>query len=903
MTGRKLHYSRSKNYPRKKPARGKVKTGYGDFRIDPNLKESFSRIGVPENGTFKPDPFQLEALERLGDSDVIVSAPTGSGKTWIALQAIERNLKNNLKTWYASPLKALSNSLYQQFEKEFGPDSCGILTGERKENTDAPVIVGTTEILRNQLYDAMHEGTDLTSDLVILDEAHYLSDPDRGVVWEEVLIYLPPRVRLLLLSATVSNAEEVRDWLIKNRNTGASVVRSGKRPVPLKTLFLFPDGFMSPLSGKKGLSPRVKKFVASGSKSGKFGRQNRPEFGDIISGLRKNNLLPAIFFLKSRMDCDNAVRLVDPVSKKDERIRKIKNEVDDFLKQYPHLEGHRHLGILTNSLVASHHAGHLPFWKVLIEKMMNKGYLEAIFSTSTVAAGVNFPARTVVLLQSDKFNGKEFSDLTSTDLHQMTGRAGRRGMDNIGFALVLPGIHQDPRLINDLMMSPPEPLTSQIKINFSMALNLLLSHHPDEIKTLLELSFAKYQQKSDKSWLKNYLKDITDALAALLPESNCDNNDPFEVMELINRRTDLKREKRQAKKSPHKMNKSAAFKPFLEKGRIFRAKNGSDFILIKKYLHRGRVMCAGLEIGRNIRMKRGMPKLRKVSAEKIEFLYHKIIALPDLYDIQALQDLLDSVEFEEFEILNTQDSQNTGSEDRQKEIDQKIKSLPCSGCGVLKFCNPRKNKPLGKALNNFRSIAHMIDGVGDTLWINFKRHVRFLRETGFVDEEGRLTPDGIWASKLRLDQPLLIAEAIRNNGFKDVSPELLAGLIALFVWDRTQDVETRLGSFEGLDILDNAYYRLMESMEDIIGLKESRGFHYPRIMFWPCAALYLWTKGLPWNSLMESIPIGEGDMASLIVRTADHLRQVSNLKETHPDLAGAAREAMGLMLREPVFLP
>lgn len=902
MSGRRQRYSRSRNNPRRKPARNKLKSGYGKFRIDPNLNESFSRIGIPEAGPFKPDPFQLEALEKLKDSDVIVSAPTGSGKTWIALQAIERNLENNLKTWYASPLKALSNSLYQQFEKEFGPASCGILTGERKENTDAPVIVGTTEILRNQLYDTMHEGTDLSSDLVILDEAHYLSDPDRGVVWEEVLIYLPPRVRLLLLSATVSNAKEVRDWLIKNRNTKASVVRSGKRPVPLKTLFLFPDGFLSPLSGKKGLSSRVKKFVASGIKSRKFRRQSRPEFGDIISGLRKNNLLPAIFFLKSRMECDNAIKLVDPVSKKDKRTGKIKNDVDGFLKQYPHLEGHRHLGTLTNSLVASHHAGQLPFWKVLVEKMMNKGYLEAIFSTSTVAAGVNFPARTVVLLQSDKFNGKEFSDLTSTDLHQMTGRAGRRGMDKIGFALVLPGIHQDPRLINDLMMSPPEPLTSQIKINFSMALNLLLSHQPDEIRMLLELSFAKYQQKNDKSWLKNYLKDITAALSALLPESSCDNNDPFDVMELINRRTDLKREKRKVKKSAHKVNKSVSFKPFLEKGRIFRAKSGADFILVKKYMHRGRVMCAGLEIGRNIRMKRGMPRLRKVSAEKIEFLYHKIITIPELHDIQALRDVLDSLEFEEFEILDTEKSQNKGSVDMQKEIEQKIKSLPCNDCSALKFCNPRKNKPLGKALNNFRSIAHMIDGFGDTLWINFKRHMRFLRETGFVDEEGRLTADGIWASKLRLDQPLLIAEAIRNHGFKNVTPELLAGLIALFVWDRTQDVETRLDSFKDLDTLDNAYYRLMESMEDIISLKEKRGFHYPRIMFWPCSALYLWTKGIPWENLMESIPIGEGDMASLIVRTADHLRQVSNLKETHPDLAGAAREAMGLMLREPVFL-
>lgn len=903
MANRRPRYSGSKNRARRKTSGKRAQSGYGKFRIDSNLKESLSRIGIPEPGPFRPDPFQLDALDRLRESDVIVSAPTGSGKTWIAIQAIERNLKNNLRTWYASPLKALSNSLYQQFEKEFGPASCGILTGERKENTDAPVIVGTTEILRNQLYDTMHEGRDLGSDLVILDEAHYLSDPDRGVVWEEVLIYLPPRVRLLLLSATVSNAKEVRDWLIKNRKTKAYVIRSNERAVPLKTLFLFPDGFITSLSGKKGLSSKVKKFIASGATSGKFRRQRRPDFGSIISGLRKNNLLPAIFFLKSRMDCDNAIQPVDPLYKKGEKSHPLKKEVDAFLKQYPHLEGHRHLGFLINARVASHHAGQLPFWKVLIEKMMNKGYLEAIFSTSTVAAGVNFPARTVVLLQSDKFNGKEFTDLTSTDLHQMTGRAGRRGKDKIGFVLVIPGMHQDPRLINDLMMSPPESLTSQIKINFSMALNLLMSHQPDDIKILLELSFAEYQQKNNKSWLNNYLNEIITTLAALLPESNCDNNDPFEITELINERTELAKERRRAGKRKHGGKRSAAFKPFLEKGRIFRAKNGADFILVKKYLHRGRIMCSGLEIGKNIRMKRGMPGLGKVWVEKIEYLYDKKVKLPDLDDIPALQDMLDSIEFEEFEILRIENLKGTPSRDYQGEIDQKIKLLPCNDCRMLKFCNPRKNKPLSKALNNFRSITHMIDGVGDTLWINFKRHMRFLKETGFVDEKGRLTPDGVWASKLRLDQPLLIAEAIRNQGFKDVTPELLAGLIALFVWDRTQDVETRLDSFEGLDTLDDAYYRLMESLEEIISLKERKGFEYPQIMFWPCAALYLWTKGIPWDNLMESIPIGEGDMASLIVRTADHLRQVSNLKETHPDLSGAAREAIGLILREPVFLP
>ncbi|NTV34149.1 MAG: DEAD/DEAH box helicase, partial [Deltaproteobacteria bacterium] len=365
-------------------------------RIDPQLRRTFDKIGVPEPTPFRPDPFQLESLEKIEECDVLVSAPTGSGKTWIATQAISRNLSKGLKSWYASPLKALSNAIYQEFCETFGTDVCGILTGDRKENPNASIVVGTTEILRNQLYDAMHQGVSLSTDLVILDEAHYLSDPERGVVWEEVLIYLPPRVRLLLLSATISNAEEIAAWLRENRKTTTWVVRSEERPVPLDMLFLFPDGLISPLTSRRGLSPKVRKFLLSDKGQNGFGRL---DFGEIIACLRKVDLLPAIFFLKSRMDCDRALLTCHRVDRPEEIRERLGSEVREFLRKYPHLEGHRQKNILLDAGVGSHHAGQLPYWKVLIEKMMVRGYLEAIFSTSTVAAGVNFPARTVVLVQ------------------------------------------------------------------------------------------------------------------------------------------------------------------------------------------------------------------------------------------------------------------------------------------------------------------------------------------------------------------------------------------------------------------------------------------------------------------------------------------------------------------------
>ncbi len=191
---------------------------------DPRLKKVFAKIGSPAEKPFQADPFQLRAVAEIGRADCLVSAPTGSGKTWIAQEAIGRTLRHGGRAWYASPLKALTNSKLLEFTAEFGQERVGILTGDRKENPDAPVIVGTTEILRNQLYDAMHEGSDLGVDLVVLDEAHFLGDEDRGVVWEEIMIYLPQRIPLLLLSATIRNAQQIADWLESIRNKWCVVV-------------------------------------------------------------------------------------------------------------------------------------------------------------------------------------------------------------------------------------------------------------------------------------------------------------------------------------------------------------------------------------------------------------------------------------------------------------------------------------------------------------------------------------------------------------------------------------------------------------------------------------------------------------------------------------------------------
>ncbi len=233
------------------PDRSMLPPATGSYGRD--LNKLLAGIGAPKPAPFKPDPFQLEALAALEYEDVLVTAPTGSGKTWIAREEIRRLLGSGKRVWYTTPLKALTNSKYQEFGDEFGREHVGILTGDRKENSDAPLIVGTTEIFRNQLFDSMRGGHDVRADLVVFDEAHYLADEDRGHVWEEAIILTPPRIRLLLLSATIGNAREFASWIEEVRGVRCGVVtRPGARPVPLRAAFLFPDKRLLPLLGDNG---------------------------------------------------------------------------------------------------------------------------------------------------------------------------------------------------------------------------------------------------------------------------------------------------------------------------------------------------------------------------------------------------------------------------------------------------------------------------------------------------------------------------------------------------------------------------------------------------------------------------------------------------------------------------
>ncbi|MGD8703006.1 MAG: DEAD/DEAH box helicase [Desulfosarcina sp.] len=670
---------------------------------DPRLKSVFSGIGIPKDKPFTPDWFQTEAVATMAASDCLVTAPTGAGKTWIAIQTIRRTFENGGRAWYASPLKALTNAKLIEFSDIFGDGNVGILTGDRKENPDAPIIVGTTEILRNQLYDAMHQGVSLNTDLVVLDEAHFLGDEDRGVVWEETMIYLPSRIPLLMLSATVGNAGAIANWLTAIRDHPCRVVAETRRPVPLYPLALHPSGTLMPLTvkgrrGGKRLYKKVAALIDDKKRRQTARRRGLPPFGDILKVLKTFDLLPAIFFLKSRSDCDAALNLCHgAVPLSDTGKAAIFDRIGMLTANSPHLARHRQRIHLEQAGVASHHSGHLPGWKLVVENLMSGGLLSAVFATSTVAAGVNFPARTVVFFNSDRFNGTEFIPLDATQLHQMTGRAGRRGMDKIGFALAVPGRYMDLRLIARLLSSRPGKVHSRIRINFSMVLNLLLSHTPAQVEELLKRSFA--------TWL------------------------------LVSEAADSRRKSRMA----------------------------------------------------------------------------------DVHEV---------------------------------------------------------------------------------LWEDFQRHLEFLKQTGFVDGRDRLTDDGIWASQLRVDQPLLVAECLRQGLLPEKDAAQMAGVFACFVNEKETDdrLEGRLVP----NRLKRSVGRIHKKLTGFARHMKSRGFEVRQLYLRPAAMAHAWASGYPWEAVATDYGMAEGNLAMLMMRTADNLRHAANLMDVFPEAAATAREAMGLIMRAPV---
>jgi ATP-dependent RNA helicase HelY len=519
--------------------------------------------------SFDLDPFQEAACERLeAGRSVLVAAPTGAGKTIVAEFAVFLAMRQDrAKVFYTAPMKALSNQKYGEFVDAYGAENVGLLTGDTNVNSGARIVVMTTEVLRNMLY----ADSDLLTDLafVIMDEVHYLADRFRGAVWEEVIIHLPEAVRLVSLSATVSNAEEFGDWLHTVRGD-TDVIVSEERPVPLDQHVLIGGRLLDLFDAKTSsddpnVNPELVRLAQFGGRAlttkqyddvSRYNRRRGPQRQERTSRagtvelLGEHHLLPAIFFIFSRVGCDGAVREVVRAGVRlteqherreiraiiDERTSALQDEDLAVLGFWEWRDG-------LERGVAAHHAGLLPAFKEVVEELFQRKLLKVVFATETLALGINMPARTVVLEKLEKFNGEARVPITSGEYTQLTGRAGRRGIDVEGHAVIqwVEGLH--PQAVASLASRRSYPLNSSFRPTYNMAVNLIDRFGRQRTREILESSFAQFQADRAVVDLARKVRDQEASLEGYAEAMRCHLGDFGEYASIRRELGDLEKQR------------------------------------------------------------------------------------------------------------------------------------------------------------------------------------------------------------------------------------------------------------------------------------------------------------------------------------------------------------------------
>ncbi len=496
---------------------------------------------------FELDEFQNKAIAALerGES-VLVAAPTGSGKTVVARFAIERALSHSRRVFYTTPLKALSNQKYLEFCEIYGSDKVGLLTGDNVIRPDANVVVMTTEVLRNMIYSSSRDLLEL--EYVVLDEVHYLQNPYRGAVWEEVIIHLPPEVDLVCLSATVSNAEEFAEWIGTVRGSTAAIIEE-KRPVELHHFYLVGERrsdsiLMIPTEMDGRINPAGSHFDGPGisgysSRSKRRVRYFAPRRVEVVEEFQEWGLLPAIYFIFSRNGCNEAVRqclyagirLTSPSERA--MIREIaESKVQALSDEDLQALGYAEWLEALESGIASHHAGMVPPFKEIVEACFARSLAKVVFATETLSLGINMPAKSVIIEKLTKFNGDRHEQLSPGEYTQLAGRAGRRGIDDVGYCAVLWSPMVPFSQVASLATNRSYPLSSSFRPTYNMAANLVEGFTPETAHHLLNLSFAQYRSDAEIVHLEAELSKLKNQRMLLESKANCELGSILRYLEL-----------------------------------------------------------------------------------------------------------------------------------------------------------------------------------------------------------------------------------------------------------------------------------------------------------------------------------------------------------------------------------
>lgn len=903
---------------------------------------------------FPMDPFQLEAAEQLEDGHaVLVAAPTGAGKTIVAEFAIHLALVQGKKAFYTTPIKALSNQKYTDLVATYGQESVGLLTGDTSRNPEAQIVVMTTEVLRNMLY---ADSTTLENlGYVVMDEVHYLADRFRGAVWEEVIIHLPESVQLVALSATVSNAEEFGAWLDTVRGS-TSVVVSEHRPVPLwqhvmvgKELYdLFsmtgeheassqvnPELVQLADSARRDIQPndwgrpgnrsRGRQRTRKGRRQGERRQSDRRGSSDrerpsprkdlrvsrpqMVRTLAREGLLPCITFIFSRNGCDAAVEqclnagldLTDRVEKQQiletvDRAATVLAEQDrDALGFWGFRDGLRR-GF------AAHHAGLLPLFKEIVEELFAAGLIKVVFATETLALGINMPARTVVIERLVKFDGESHKDITPGEYTQLTGRAGRRGIDVEGHAVVMwqPGL--DPGAVAGLAARRTYPLNSSFKPTYNMSVNLLARFGRHRARNILESSFAQFQADRSVVGLAQEVQRQERSLAGYEEAMECHLGDFTEYAQL---RKELSQAEKAASRSRNRLKRQAIMESL---------NNLAEGDIIEVYGDRNLGTCvvvsaAGNPTNPRVGVVTAKAQLRRISTDELNdpIVPFAGVELPRKLLTKSPKHRKNIAGWMHGAISQQRPPISEGKEPvgfrykddhdlaRVEALRKQLHSHPCHGCPDREEHQTWANRWQKLRAETDRNIAK-IQGRTNTIARTFDRIINLLTDFGYVEED-QVTEPGQSLRRIYGDRDLLVSMLLQSGLMDEMSPEDLAGLAALLVFESSTEDQVFQPAMPtemlqgALDIVDEHWYRLQQAEREAdltITAQPHPG------LVWP---IVRWVRG---NELLASLTGAEmaaGDFIRWARQVMDLLDQLASLDDTHPDLARRCRRAKDLVNR------
>jgi len=862
---------------------------------------------------FGLDDFQVRACTALESGQgVLVAAPTGSGKTVVGEFAVHLALAGGTKCFYTTPIKALSNQKYADLVARHGADRVGLLTGDNTINGEADVVVMTTEVLRNMLYAKSHTLTGLG--YVVMDEVHYLSDRFRGAVWEEVIIHLPESVRLVSLSATVSNAEEFGEWLVTVRGDTTIVVEE-HRPVPLwqhvmvgtRLLDLFVDDDEAKVNPELVRIARDEdRFTRVGDRRpGRGGRrprsQSTPSRTDVVERLDHAGLLPSIMFIFSRVGCDAAVtqclRAGLRLNTAAERLA-VRALVEQRCADLPDedlavLGYHEWLDGLSRG-IAAHHAGMLPTFKEVVEDLFARGLVKMVFATETLALGINMPARSVVLEKLSKWNGETHADVTPGEYTQLTGRAGRRGIDVEGHAVVLWQHGLDPAAVAGLASTRTYPLRSSFRPSYNMAVNLVGSVGRHTAREILESSFAQFQADRAVVGLARQVRKSEQTLAGYRPAMACHLGD-FEQYAglrraLKDREADLSRQGAAVRKAA-----AAASLESLKVGDVIRVPAGrrSGLAVV---LDPG--VGAGTEGPRPVVLtsERQVTRLSLLDfPSPVEPIDR--VRVPKAFNARSPASRRDLAATLRARVPDTdagrpRRGRAPAADDPEiARLRAAIRSHPCHGCDERED-HARWAERYHRLAKETRQLEERVESRTNTIARTFDRVCGLLESLGYLEGD-QVTADGQRLARLYTELDLLAAECVRDGLWSALTPAELAACVSALAYEsRASDdhATPRLPTGAVREVLAETVrtWARLDRVEKDHGLAFLRE---PDLGFAQVA--YRWASGAPLESVLNEADLPAGDFVRWTKQLIDLLGQVGQAAgERDPALRRTADAAV-----------